>query len=299
MAPLRTERPRYSQLATPSGHGGFISTTRSKQPLVRTRLATHSNKTHSLSPQQQQRSMPTADRSSRLPPPLTLQDLEAISTIGEGGWGSVHIARVKRRMVHPLEQPGTCFAVKVIGKNVYRDLERNDRRRERHHVAERKHAERRTLVELPWHPFIAGIIGAFSDVKNTYLAMELGPCGTLWSEMKRWDHFTNKEVKFYFANIVLALEFLHTHGIVHCDIKPENLVLGADGYLMLVDFGLAQSMQGDAPWCYTGTLEYLSPEVAAKEPMESVEVRAAVDWWAAAVCLFELQTQQHVSTVQL
>lgn len=74
------------------------------------------------------------------PPPLALQDIEAVRTIGKsscvsqlcicsasaglGGWGSVQVARVKRQSAHPLDRPGATFAVKVVGKFNYRDLER-------------------------------------------------------------------------------------------------------------------------------------------------------------------------------
>ncbi|KAI0373000.1 kinase-like protein [Pilatotrama ljubarskyi] len=219
--------------------------------------------------------------------------MEAVRIIGTGGWGAVHVARVKRREAHPLEQPEAAFALKVIGKNVLRDLERNDRSSNRERAADKKNAERRILGTLPWNPFIAGLLDAYVDVKNVYLSIELGPGSTLFTQMRNTPRLTEPEIKFYFANIVLALEFLHTRGVVHCDVKPENLVLGADGYLLLTDFGLSQPLHEEGKWNRMGTLEYMSPEVVSDEAVDTVEKRIAADWWSAAVCLFELKTLNH------
>lgn len=108
--------------------------------------------------------------------------------------------------------------------------------------------------------------------------------------MRDFPNLTDREIKFYFANLVLAIEFLHTHNIVHCDVKPENLVIGADGYLMLTDFGLAQTLHSDDSWNRMGTLEYMSPEVLSDDPLDTIERRVSGDWWAAAVSLFEMKT---------
>ncbi|CDO73607.1 hypothetical protein BN946_scf185014.g77 [Trametes cinnabarina] len=123
--------------------------------------------------------------------------------------------------------------------------------------------------------------------------MELAHCGTLLTQLRKLPGLSDPEVKFYFANLVLALEFLHTQGIVHSDVKPENLVLGADGYLMLTDFGLAQPLHGATKWTRMGTLEYMSPEIISCEPMDTETKRLAADWWAAAIVLFEMKTREH------
>ncbi|EIW60273.1 kinase-like protein [Trametes versicolor FP-101664 SS1] len=223
------------------------------------------------------------------PPPLALQDIEAVRTIGLGGWGSVQVARVKRPSAHPLDRPGATFAVKVVGKFNYRDLERNDKGHQRN-ATERRNAERKHLSALPWNPFIAGLIDGHADLKNAYLTLEYGARGSLNTRMRDFPNLTDREIKFYFANLVLAIEFLHTHNIVHCDVKPENLVIGADGYLMLTDFGLAQTLHSDDSWNRMGTLEYMSPEVLSDDPLDTIERRVSGDWWAAAVSLFEMKT---------
>ncbi|KAI0647400.1 kinase-like domain-containing protein [Trametes meyenii] len=296
MAPLRRERPHYAQSSTPLDSGFASATTRSRTRRT-SKIATVAVESHEASPRSRpltQGDFTTTSRSDWRPPPLALQDIEAVRAIGSGGWGSVHVARVKRKVHHPLERPGACFALKVVGKNVYRDNERNYRNAKATLAAEWKHAERRFLSTLPWNPFIGGLLDAYLDSKNVYLAMELGPCGTLFSQ--GWNRaYNDREIPFYFANIVLALEFLHTHGVVHCDVKMDNLVMGQDGYLMLIDFGLAQPLHSKHKWHKgVGTLEYMSPEsVAAHIEVNSPEKRLAVDWWSAAVCLYEMKTRQH------
>ncbi|KAI0636636.1 kinase-like domain-containing protein [Trametes polyzona] len=215
--------------------------------------------------------------------------MEAIRTLGVGGWGSVHVARVARQSSYPLDRPGATFAVKVVGKASLRDMERNDPTKNRKEAMHRRDAERRALASLPWNPFITGLIDVHVDQKNVFYTMELGPCDTLFTLMRGVPRLTDKEIKFYFSNLVLALEFLHTNGIVHCDVKPENLVLGADGYLMLTDFGLAQPLSTDYEWACLGTTVYMSPEVLTNN-METEEKRIASDWWAAAITLFEMKT---------
>ncbi|KAI8989761.1 kinase-like protein [Trametes punicea] len=301
MAPLRRQRLQRAQSSVPYRNraSGMASATQSIiEPLARRHAKSTATSldnvevTH-IGPESTQTNLATAYLNRR-PRPLALIDVEATKTIGVGGWGAVHVARVRRdTSSHPVEQRGASFALKVIGKNILRDLERNDRRPDRAHAAEMKNAERRILSSLPWNPFVAGLVDVHIDMKNVYLSMELATCGTLYSQFQAPPGLSDREVKFYFANIVLALEFLHTQGIVHCDVKPENLVLGADGYLMLTDFGLAQPLHGGDKWNRMGTLEYMSPEMVSGEPMDTVEKRLAADWWAAAVCLFEMKTQTH------
>ncbi|KAI0664719.1 kinase-like domain-containing protein [Cubamyces menziesii] len=192
-----------------------------------------------------------------------------------------------------MERTDALLAVKAIGKNILRDLERSDPTSERGQAAKRKSAEKRILSSLPWNPFVAGLIDAFIDPKNVYLGLEFGTSSTLLTQIRVQGGLSDRQIRFYFANIVLALEFLHTHDVVHCDVKPENLILGADGYLMLADFGLAQSWRNTVNWTPMGTLDYMSPELVDAEDIDTPEKRVAIDWWAAAICLYEMKTKQH------
>jgi len=90
--------------------------------------------------------------------------------------------------------------------------------------------------------------------------------------------------KFFAANVVVALEYLHQRGIIHRDVKPENLLLGADGYLTLVDFGLAKDVSNQ-PITHTfcGTPDYIAPEVLTHQGHGK-----AVDMWALGMLTYEM-----------
>ncbi|EMD38196.1 hypothetical protein CERSUDRAFT_93724 [Gelatoporia subvermispora B] len=164
------------------------------------------------------------------------------------------------------------------------------------HVISAKHNERRALVRLPWHPFITGILDAFTDPLNTYLLLELVPGKCLHGHVTKLQNLTLQDVRFYLANMTIAVEFLHEHKFVHRDIKPLNFIVGPDGYLQLCDLGTAARIDDEDEWKDTGhgTELYHSPEVAAHKnspiPMEHKH-RWDIDWWAVALSCIELATK--------
>lgn len=96
--------------------------------------------------------------------------------------------------------------------------------------------------------------------------------------------FSEKEVQFYAANILLALEALHSHGITYRDLKPENILLGADGYLKLVDFGMSKMEKPQIdPEKFGGTMEYLAPEIIRGSHEGPIN-----DWWAFGCVIYEI-----------
>lgn len=74
--------------------------------------------------------------------------------------------------------------------------------------------------------------------------------------------FTEEDVKFYLAELALALNHLHSIGIIYRDLKPENILLDQDGHIALTDFGLSkQPLDGSKTYSFCGTVEYMAPEV--------------------------------------
>ncbi len=95
------------------------------------------------------------------------------------------------------------------------------------------------------------------------------------------------QVRFYVAELIVALEHMHLHGIVHRDIKLENVLMDAKGHVKLVDFGICERLgAGGQSKSVCGTKEYMAPEVIARTGHNS-----AADWWALGVLAIELLSQ--------
>ena len=94
--------------------------------------------------------------------------------------------------------------------------------------------------------------------------------------------FKEDKVRFYAASIGIALDYLHNHGIIYRDIKPENILIGEDGYLKLIDFGMAKMVQGnEKAESFCGTPEYLAPEILLNKGHGK-----PVDWWSFYFILY-------------
>lgn len=158
-----------------------------------------------------------------------------------------------------------------------------------------KDVERSMLSELPWDPFVNGIIQTFHDSINLYLMLEFVPCGTLRSLIQKRAPFDPATALFYFANIVCALQYLEVYGIIHRDIKPENLLVGAEGYLCLADFGSAAKVFEKGGWIAHGTTAYMAPEVVASAG-QSERIWSGIDWWSSGCVLYEMITRKMVSS---
>ena len=104
-------------------------------------------------------------------------------------------------------------------------------------------------------------------------------------------HLTNGRIseddaRFYAIQIALALGYLHSNQIMHRDIKPGNILMDADGYISVTDFGLAKIIEtNEVAQTFCGTHEYLAPEMVAEAGHNF-----AVDWWALGVLIYEMIT---------
>ncbi|XP_061047507.1 cGMP-dependent protein kinase 2 [Eubalaena glacialis] len=195
------------------------------------------------------------------------QNLEIIATLGVGGFGRVELVKVKNENV--------AFAMKCIKKRHIVDTKQQE------HV----YAEKRILEEL-CSPFVVKLYRTFKDNKYVYMLLEACLGGELWSILRDRGSFDEPTSKFCVACVTEAFDYLHRLGIIYRDLKPENLILDAEGYLKLVDFGFAKKIgSGQKTWTFCGTPEYVAPEVILNKGHDF-----SVDFWSLGILVYELLT---------
>lgn len=189
--------------------------------------------------------------------------------LGTGTFGRVLLVRLRNSPAR--QDSANYFAMKILSKKEIVRL------RQVEHVA----AERYILSRIR-HPFIVDLYATFQDEENVYMLLSYVPGGELFTHLRRAQRFTPDVTRFYLATIVLALKYLHSFNIVYRDLKPENLLLDARGYLRLTDFGFAKIVD-DRTWTLCGTPEYLAPEIIRSEGHGK-----AADWWACGILCYEM-----------
>merc|ERR1711865_654038 len=116
------------------------------------------------------------------------------------------------------------------------------------------------------HQFVIRLIKAFETPKQLFLMLELVGGGEFFSYLSKRGNLPEYDARFYGANVLLALEHLHSLQIAYRDLKPENLVMDAKGFLRLIDLGFsAKVVIGQLRYTVCGTPDYMAPEVIASK----------------------------------
>merc|ERR1719223_2634037 len=141
-----------------------------------------------------------------------------------------------------------------------------------------------SVLKSTSHPFLAGLRCSFMSKDLLCFVMEYVNGGELFFHLSREKVFSEDRARFYGAEIVLAITYLHERGIIYRDLKLENLLLDKDGHIKITDFGLCKEeiTYGATTATFCGTPEYLAPEV-----LEDNDYGRAVDWWGTGVVLYE------------
>jgi len=199
----------------------------------------------------------------RADPDVSVDDFERCATVGTGTFGRVILVKDKKD-----KKP---YALKVLKKSEVVRLRQ----------VEHTLSEKRILASVDF-PFIVRLFHHFVDSVNLYMALEFVPGGELFTHLRKSGRFGEAKARFYTTQVVMAIAYLHHLKIAYRDIKPENLLIDAHGYLKLTDFGFAKRISHQT-WTMCGTPEYLAPEVILGRGYAFT-----VDWWSLGVLVFEM-----------
>nr|XP_048277078.1 ribosomal protein S6 kinase alpha-2 isoform X1 [Myodes glareolus] len=195
---------------------------------------------------------------------------ELLKVLGQGSYGKVFLVRKVTG-----SDAGQLYAMKVLKKAT---LKVRDRVRSK--------MERDILAEVN-HPFIVKLHYAFQTEGKLYLILDFLRGGDLFTRLSKEVMFTEEDVKFYLAELALALDHLHGLGIIYRDLKPENILLDEEGHIKITDFGLSKEAidHDKRAYSFCGTIEYMAPEVVNRRGHTQ-----SADWWSFGVLMFEMLT---------
>ncbi|KAL9227403.1 hypothetical protein vseg_003093 [Gypsophila vaccaria] len=207
------------------------------------------------------------------------EDFEIIRVIGKGAFGKVFLVRKKNGDDNDDDDDDDdddgLYAMKVM---------RKDNIIKKNHV-DYMRAERDILTKVV-HPFIVQLRYSFQTKTKLYLILDFINGGHLFFHLYRQGIFSEDQARLYTAEIVSAVSHLHKNGIVHRDLKPENILMGADGHVVLTDFGLAKEIdESSRSNSLCGTMEYMAPEI-----IQAKGHNKNADWWSIGILLYEMLT---------
>ncbi|OWZ33134.1 non-specific serine/threonine protein kinase [Cryptococcus neoformans c45] len=199
---------------------------------------------------------------------LTIDSFELLKVIGKGSFGKVMQVRKRDTL--------RIYALKTIRKA---------------HIVSRSEvthtlAERTVLAQVNC-PFIVPLKFSFQSKEKLYLVLAFINGGELFHHLQREGKFNETRSRFYSAQLLLALEHLHSFNVIYRDLKPENILLDYAGNIALCDFGLCKlnMSNSDTTNTFCGTPEYLAPELLSGHGYTK-----CVDWWTLGVLLYEMLT---------
>lgn len=199
---------------------------------------------------------------------LTMNDFSVHRIIGRGGFGEVYGCRKA--------DTGKMYAMKCL-----------DKKRIKMKGGETLALNERimlSLVSTGECPFIVCMTYAFQTPEKLCFILDLMNGGDLHYHLSQHGVFSEQEVKFYAAEVILGLEHMHVRGVVYRDLKPANILLDESGHVRISDLGLACDFSKKKPHASVGTHGYMAPEVLAK----GVAYDSSADWFSFGCMLYKL-----------
>lgn len=208
----------------------------------------------------------TSTRSSGGVKKVTLENFEFLKVLGKGTFGKVILCREKAT--------AKLYAIKILKKEVI--IQKDE---VAHTITESR------VLQTTNHPFLISLKYSFQTNDRLCFVMQYVNGGELFFHLSRERIFPEERTRFYGAEIISALGYLHSQSIIYRDLKLENLLLDKDGHIKIADFGLCKEdiTYGRTTKTFCGTPEYLAPEV-----LEDNDYGRAVDWWGTGVVMYEM-----------
>jgi atypical protein kinase C iota type len=207
------------------------------------------------------------DEAGAAPRQYSLDDFELLRVIGRGSYAKVLVVELKKTK--------RLYAMKVIKKALVADEDDIDWVQTEKHVFE----------QATNYPFLVALHSCFQTASRLFFVIEFVKGGDLMFHMQRQRKLPEDHARFYAAEIILALHFLHDRGIIYRDLKLDNVLLDHEGHIKLTDYGMCKEgiQMGGTTATFCGTPNYIAPEILRGEDYDF-----SVDYWALGVLLYEM-----------
>jgi len=186
--------------------------------------------------------------------------------LGKGSFGAVYLVKMKTT--------GEYYAMKVLSKSMV--ISQN--------LSKYVYTERNVQSEIR-HNFIVKLHCAFQSKDKLYMVMDYCKGGDLGHLLQKKGKLSEDVARIYLAEVLLAIEELHSREIIYRDLKPDNVAIDEDGHAMLIDFGLSkEGIKGtEFTQSFCGSVAYLAPEILRRSGHGRT-----VDWYLLGVLLYEM-----------